>query len=368
MQFVRLDLPFGKLFFGLIFLLALGALGNPLLGQNPRMLEVELRDSRIQGLPVHWGKYDAALLESDGKFHVFDLPDVRRHALLDIPFVPESLAHARASLQAELGGAYETMVAGPYVIAAPRGTVRRWQSRFTALLAGYQRYFEVRGWALRQSDFPLVIVVFATRAEFLGYCRTQTNRLPAQAVGSYFAKSNRCVLYQIEGVGGTNWSETEATVVHEAVHQLAYNTGVHERLFENPTWFVEGLATMFEQSNVYDLRASSSTITSRIHSQKLAKLQPLLRQPAQLETLVRGLIASDSLFSSDGATAYTVSWAMTFYLAERMPRQFQQFISLQSRRRFGSYSAGQRRQDFQTAFQSAPSMLVQQMTRLFERR
>ncbi len=44
-------------------------------------------------------------------------------------------------------------------------------------------------------------------------------------MGYYFPKTNRCVLFEVGGgTASTDWSETERTIVHEAVHQLAYNT------------------------------------------------------------------------------------------------------------------------------------------------
>src|SRR5262245_20690259 len=41
------------------------------------------------------------------------------------------------------------------------------------------------------------------------------------------------------------WASTEAglkdTMIHEATHQVAFNTGLHSRLGCNPKWVVEGL-------------------------------------------------------------------------------------------------------------------------------
>lgn len=340
---------------------------------GPQMLQVDLRGGlrgtsaqSILGMPVHWGRSDAAMLEPNGFFHLFTLDQVVSHQLLDLEFRPQTLLDARVQLQGEMGRNFETFVAGPYVIATPEGEARRWQSRFTSLLSGYTRYFEVRGWPLRKPDFPLIVVVLPDRASFLRYCATQTDQLPSQAVGSYFPKSNRCVLYQIPGARGTNWSETEATIVHEAVHQLAYNTGIHERLFENPLWFVEGLATMFEQPAVYELGVHRTDITSRMNGSQVRNLAPALASPAQLENHLRSVITSDALFQSDPHTAYAVSWALTYYLAERMPRQYQQIINLQSRRRFGTYTARQRGDDFQAAVGMDISLLSVQIRRLFQ--
>jgi hypothetical protein len=361
----QLYMPRCLLFASSVALSFMGLVGQPSgLAQPPRLLEVQLENARLAGLPVHWGSYDAALIEPNGCLQLFEQREVKSHRVLAVEFAPQSLAEARAELQAELGAAYETTIAGPYVIAAPAGKVQRWRDRFGALLAGYQRYFEVRGWPLRKPDFPLCVIVWSTREEFLRYATMQAGRLPKNVVGSYFPKSNRCVLYQIEGSRGTDWSETEATIVHEAVHQLAYNTGLHERLAENPVWFVEGLATMFEQSSVYDLRSHQSTIGSRMLAEPIGRLKPLFKEAGLLEQHLKNLIATDDLFQQNPQLAYDLSWALTFYLAERLPSEYRNYYLAMSQRSFGGYSTGERIRDFRSIFGGDLGLLAIQMQRL----
>ena len=56
------------------------------------------------------------------------------------------------------------------------------------------------------------------------------------------------------GTQSTDWSETERTIVHEAVHQLAYNSTLQRRMADNPYWVSEGLATYFESPDLNSLR------------------------------------------------------------------------------------------------------------------
>ncbi len=37
-----------------------------------------------------------------------------------------------------------------------------------------------------------------------------------------------------------------STIVHEATHQIAFNSGLHQRLSDCPKWFSEGIAMYFE--------------------------------------------------------------------------------------------------------------------------
>lgn len=344
---------------------------RPVWGQPAKLLEVEVPGGHFVGLPVHWSSLDAVVLETTGHLHIIDQGDVLGHRLLAVDFSAQTLADARNSLQAELGPQYETLVYGPYVIAAPLGQVQRWRDRFSALLAGYLRYFQTRGWQLKRPDFPLCVTVFATRQEFLAYTARQVSSLPNSVVGGYFPRSNRCVLYQIEstGVDGavvTNWSETEATIVHEAVHQLAFNTGLHERLGMDPLWFVEGLASMFEQPNLYDPRQQSLTAESRMLPKQRTRLQPLLKQPEILVQHLQSLVASDALFSQQPDVAYDLGWALTFFLAERKPAELRAYTRVLAERPFGDYSAAERIRDFRNGFGGDLSMLAAQLTRLFE--
>ena len=334
---------------------------------QPHVLRVEFRDHTLFGMPVHWGRNEAALLQANGLFHIFKTKDVTNHSILELPFRPQSLVEARADLQRELGSEFETLVTGPYVIATPQGQAERWKQRFNSLLAGYTRYFEVRGWPVRRADFPLVVIVFSDRSQFLRYAASQTKQLPNMAVGSYFPRTNRCILYQIPKASGVDWSETESTIVHEAVHQLAYNTGLHERLFDNPTWFVEGVATMFEQPAVYDLSLNRSSIANRMNQDKIRDLNQIFKSSGALESILREIVVSDDYFGRDPMSAYAVAWGLTFYLAERMPGHFRTYIELQNRRRFGAYTPMDRERDFQTAFGQSAESLAPQLRRLYER-
>lgn len=356
------------------FLIAAFSASSVALAQKnaPPLLEVQLSDGAQAGLPIHWDDQFALLLQPSGSMLDLEMNLVRGHRLLDQPFVPQSLTAARSALQAEMGASFDTTTVGPYVICAPRGHADRWRERFRVVLAGYHRYFETRGWRLRTPDFPLCVTVLASKAEFDRYCQQQIGQVKPNLMGCYFPKSNRCVLFEVGASGpaggspATDWSETERTIVHEAVHQLAYNTGVHERLASTPQWVVEGLATMFEEPAVFDPRASSRSIEARLNAQQLYHLRPLLADPARFEAGLSDLIESNTLFNTDGKTAYALSWALTFYLAERMSNQYGSFTQSMARLpKLQPYGAAERGRDFQRAFESDVSLLALQMQKFY---
>ncbi|MEM7479481.1 MAG: DUF1570 domain-containing protein [Planctomycetota bacterium] len=336
--------------------------------QSHPILRVDMRDGKsFLGMPIQWGAHEAILIQDTGAFQFLPVDQVSFHQVLEKNFAPQSLVATRANLQMELGNQFEAFISGPYVIASPRGSSGKWRTRFNALISGYYRYFKVRGWRLREVDFPLVVIVFPDRASFTAYSKTQQpSGLPQQAVGSYFPMTNRCILYHIPGRSSIDWSETESTIVHEAVHQLAYNTAIHERLFKNPFWFVEGLATMFEVRNVYELGLERSQLKDRVNRQQLETFRPLLKDVNSLERFISDLIRSDAPFKTNPKLAYAGSWALTFYLAERMPERYQTLMQLQSRRGLGDYSAAERQNDFARATGMSTSLLANQLVRFFQ--
>lgn len=337
--------------------------------QAPRLLEVQLAESIEAGLPIHWDTAVALLLKPTGSMLELHTSDVHSHRILDEAFVPQTLTAARGMLQAEMGNAFETSMVGPYVLCAPRGHVDRWRERFRILLAGYSRYFETRGWQLRNPDFPLCVIILPSKKEFDRYCQQQLDRAMPNLMGYYFPKSNRCALFEVGGgTQQTDWSETERTIVHEAVHQLAYNTGIHERLADNPLWVVEGLATMFEERAVFDARATSRSLESRINTQQLKTLRRFLADPALLEAQLTDLVQSNEMFKRDPQSAYALAWGLTFYLAERMSSQYGAYSQKLARLgKLHEYGRAERARDFSRAFEADIGLIAIQMQRFYSK-
>ncbi len=106
---------------------------------------------------------------------------------------------------------------------------------------------------------------------------------------------------------------TIATVVHEAVHQVAYNGGFQVRLADNPKWVSEGMAMFFEAP---DARSPGGWgYIGKANFYQLQKFRMFMsrRPPDSLTTLV----SDNSRFTDKEITvedAYAESWALTYYL------------------------------------------------------
>lgn len=141
------------------------------------------------------------------------------------------------------------------------------------------------------------------------------------------------------------------TIVHEAVHQLAFNSGLQVRMADNPMWFSEGLAVYFEHAN-----GSGNALWSgpggvnRIHRPGFVRAVVNEEPVIPLEQLV----TSDAVFQSDDPTiiaaAYAESWALVYHLIRRQPDSFSKLATtIQHRLPLVPVSQQQRLQAFHEA-------------------
>ena len=227
------------------------------------------------------------------------------------------------------------------------------------LYRSFSRYFATRGWTPVEPRFPLVAVVLPDRAEFLQHAALDKAELLPGTVGYYSGRTNRIVLYQGDGnesAGG--WQ----IVLHEATHQIAFNTGIHNRFAPPPLWLAEGLSTLFEATGVWNTRQSLGP-QDRIHSSQLRAFQ----RDAAIRLQRMGLaafVSSDEPFSVAPDTAYAMSWALTFFLAETVPKDYVRYVRrVADRPNFAQYPPDQRLADFRRVFGDKLEVLQARLVR-----
>jgi len=227
-------------------------------------------------------------------------------------------------------------------------------------------YFSVRGFELEEPLFPLVAVVLPNRADFQRYIDRTGDHVSSNVLGYYSARSNRVAMYETLGDDGAAWGEKAATVIHEATHQTAFNTGIHNRYSPPPRWVAEGLGTLFEAQGVWNSR-SFPRQQDRINRGQFEEFRRQLGSGKRGEARFTELISSDRMFSSDIAGAYAESWAFTFYLIETQPRQFAKYLrATASHEDFVTPSAAERMKDFTRVFGENLRLLDAQFARYME--
>jgi hypothetical protein len=318
---------------------------------------VDVGGSQVEGAPLAWSKSQVLLLGRDGQLLDFAPGQARNFRKISSSFTSFSAAEIRAALERELAGKLQVTGTGHYLVAHPRGK-EAWAERFEDLYRSCIHYFGLREMRLREPDFPLVAIVWERREDFSRYASTDGNRPGAGVLGYYSPKSNRVTLYdQGNGAAGRGaWLANDATIIHEATHQMAFNTGVHNRFAPTPTWLAEGLGTMFEAPGVWDWRNHPNR-RERVNTGRLAQFRTWLKGGRPKGNFV-SLVGSDRLFQSNPAAAYAEAWAWVFFLTETYPRQFAAYVRrVAERRDFEDYPLARRISDFTTEFQTDQRML-----------
>ena len=240
---------------------------------------------------------------------------------------------------------------GHYIVAHPAGERDRWGRRFEDLYRSFLRYFRVRGFQVDEPPVPLVAVVLRDQDEFLRYAAMHGQQVSTGVLGFYSPETNRVALFDLDGAGESEaaWHETAGTIIHEATHQTAFNTGIHSRLLKPPYWVAEGLGTLFEAKGIWD----SSTYRDprdRINRGRLSDFRRYAKSRRRTGTMLE-LVSSDALFQRNPAAAYAEAWSLTYWLNETRPRQYGEYLRRTVERADQEeYTSQQRIADFATAF------------------
>src|SRR5262249_24044876 len=142
----------------------------------------------------------------------------------------------------------------------------------------------------------------------------------------YHMQTNRMTSYDLTGVEAAGLNErgaaakinqilsqpgaerTIATIVHEATHQLAFNSGLQVRYADVPFWVSEGIAIYFETPNLESTKGWRNI--GGVNHVNLDNFHQYAarRPPGSLEQL----LSEDKRFrdSATAADAYAEAWAL----------------------------------------------------------
>lgn len=331
---------------------------NPFPRNNaPPILSVTLRTGKIDGMPIGLFSDKTLLMRTNGTIAFLDTSEIVSHRVTNQPFASQDLRTITADLQSEFGNSYRIRSASPYLVIAKPNQLGTWCERFHRFHHSIQLFCSTRGIPVRTPEFPLIAIVLASRKDFEQYAHLEGSEIPPNCVGYYSQRTNRIVLYESEGANATE--STLETICHEATHQFAFNTGLHQRLAATPLWLMEGFAVQFEAPAYCNY-----TTRDRTSYWPTAQRQAwgvLKQDRKRLGDLIQALVVSDSPFKSDTLNAYTASWAMNNYLSQRRPKQYVEYLHrISSMKPFIEYSAGDRIRDFTATFGSDLGILVRE--------
>lgn len=259
------------------------------------------------------------------------------------PFRPLTADETALALKSELPPGFEVYQTKHYVICynTSRAYAQWCGSLFERLYQGFQNYWTNRGFTLKEPEYPLTAIVFADRASYARYARTELGDGVDAIIGYYSLKTNRMTLFDMTGTAGSSASrgtqsqiaqtlaqpdaaKTVATIVHEATHQIAFNCGLHRRYADIPLWVSEGLAVYFETPDVGNSKGWS-TIGAVNHARLHTLRVYAPRRPADsIETLIR----DDERMRNPqmAADAYAEAWALNYFLINAKSQQYRAYI------------------------------------------
>lgn len=147
---------------------------------------------------------------------------------------------------------------------------------------------------------------------------------------------NRIAIYQQE--------QNRSVVQHEVAHQLLFNLQFHTLEGDNPQWFVEGMATLFEPPP-----GKTGAGFNVINQGRLGEIRDVLRvmETDELKAFIAQRYGGGML-SSQG---YAQSWALCYYLVKTKRKQLQKYVELIKKRPPGKLiSTKQNLEEFENCF------------------
>jgi Protein of unknown function (DUF1570) len=249
-------------------------------------------------------------------------------------------------LKSELGAEFRFYKTKHFVIAFNTSQIyAEWVGQL------YERFYKAftadwtkrRGIKLDEPRFPLVAIVFSNKASYLEFAHRDIGESANSLIGYYNMNTNRMIMYDLTGVDGLvpanekvssqavinsilskpQAERTVATIVHEAVHQLAYNSGLQTRLADNPLWLSEGLAMFFEAP---DLNNPQGWKIGNVNYYNFRMFLAWL--PQRTSESIQKLVRDDERFKDPAsvAAAYHESWALTFFLMRAKRKQLSDYM------------------------------------------
>jgi len=221
---------------------------------------------------------------------------------------------------------------------------------------------------LHPPRFPLVALIFRDKDGYVEYSKRDFQG-GEHTFGYYTQTTNRLATFDLTGIEGVLAPGTKvqreellgeifsrpeaerqiATILHEACHQIAFNTGLQTRLGDYPLWLSEGIATFFESA---DTRSSTGWAgAGRVNTYNLQQIRHYFRS-RPVDSLTTLLVQDDRFRKGDtSAAAYGESWGLTFYLVKKKPKEFVAYLKKLRDRLPGNPSDSKGRlEDFQDSF------------------
>lgn len=306
------------------------------------------REQRISGRVLTTAVDGGLLVEGrDGSLWTVTPADLLERRSDDEPFEPFSQQELTSQLLETLPDGFNVHRTAHYLVCYDTSKAyAMWVgSLFERLYTAFTNYWKNRDFELDTARFPLVALVFADRQDYLRHARPEVGAAVEGIIGYYSLRTNRITTYDLTGVealrGGNDSKrgsvaeinrmldrpqaeQAVSTVIHEATHQIAFNTGFQVRYADTPLWVNEGIAVYFETP---DLKSKSGWRNiGGVNYKRLEQFHDyrLRRNKGSLASLVSG----DDRFRDreHGLDAYAEAWALNYFLLRQRSGQYHAYL------------------------------------------
>ena len=378
-------------------------LGEAALAGVP-LVHMTIGTTTYEGRILAADKFTCWLAEPTGALRRISLGEVASFGNRPGEFKPLTAAQLRDQLLQDLEGKLEIEAVGSHLVCAGSGRARAYGAILDSTARAFQGYAGRRQLPVKKLEFPLVAIVFPSYEQFRKYAEEEGLKPTPTLRGYYSPQTNRIALYEGDAVSTTfvpptdlspdllavrpaeslaadrmftldraasaapigrfaalSGADLKGTLIHEAIHQLAFNTGLHSRFGEEPRWLVEGFAMLLEsEAHLRDERSANPG--DRVDLERYLTFQQA-RPKRPKETLSR-LVGTDDLFAAAPLNAYAESWALSFFLMETRSGRYADYLKRLARRdRLSAYSTADRVKDFRETFSTDLPMMDSQLLR-----
>jgi hypothetical protein len=329
---------------------------------------------------------DGSLLleHGDQRLEVVPPADVGERVSIDSPIESPTPREVGTAVLRTLPGGFDHLATRHYVVCfdTSRAYAQWCAALFERLHDAFVNFWRQAGFEITGPERPLVVVIFADRERYEEHVAADLGAATDRVVGYYNLLTNRVTTFDLTGselVGGRPGRSTGragieilaspqaaglvATLVHEATHQMAFNSGLHRRLAAVPLWVSEGIAIYFETPDLASDRGwrGIGGVNAPRRDRFLSG-----RRAGWLGRLVRG----DEAFRDAGEAldAYAGAWAATAFLVQTRKAAFVEYLRVLSRKEpLGEDDAARRTEEFSAAFGVDPAGLEEPIAKFIAR-
>ena len=288
-----------------------------------------------------------------GRLQIVQGDEVTEKIDNDEPFDPLTQKEIGAKLLKELPEDFRIHKTKHFVIAynTERAYARWVGGLYERLFKGFIGHWKKkRNYELNSNPkYPLVAIIFKSHAEYARYAESETGQGPGSAVAYYNLLTNRVVMHDLttgllppnqrpqqdrninQILAAPNSLDMVATVVHEATHQLMFNTGMQTRMSDTPLWVNEGMAMFFETP---DLNNSSGwRAIGQVSPPRLAQFRKEI--PQRPADAFKSMLSVDTRLQDPetAASAYAEAWCFNYFLLQRHSEEYVEYLKFMSQKK-----------------------------------